>query len=126
MCEVIWRSEAGFTNRGRSRASDTVGVETMVNGWGKMTSETQGDQGSSEESDRMTTKGTACCSVENQVVKTRLAELVWDVVRCVEGKKSVDVLEANETLMQAKKELNGELEGGTVVPHRVTEKAFNF
>ena len=46
--------------------------------------------------------------------------------RCVEGDKCVDVLEANETLWKAEKELNGGLEGGTLLPYRGSEEAFTF
>ena len=48
-----------------------------------MASETQLDQGSSDESDRLATKWTACGSVRDQVVETGLEELVWEDVRCV-------------------------------------------
>ena len=49
-----------------------------------------------------------------------------DVVRFVEGDKLIGVLKANEALLKAEMELNGGLEGGTLVPHRGSEKAVTF
>ena len=98
----------------------------MNNGGGKMTSETQGNEGSSDENDWLATKWSACGAVRDHLVETGLAELVGYVVRCVEGDKCVDVLEANETLLKAEKELNGGIRGGRLVPHRSSEEAFTF
>ena len=64
--------------------------------------------------------------VRDQVVETRVAELMWDVVRCVEGDKRGDVLEASYTLWKAEKELMGGLERGMLVPHRGSEQAFTL
>ena len=91
-----------------------------------MTSETQGNEGSSDESGRLATNWTSCGSVGDQLLGTGLAELVRDVVRCMEGDKCADVLEADETLWKAEKELSGGLQGGTLVPHRGSEEAFTF
>ena len=112
MCEVIWCSRAGFTNRGQSGDSYTLGVKTMNNGWGKMTSETQGDEGSSDEGDQMAAERTAFGAVKNHLVEAGLAKLVRDSVRCVQGEKCVEVLEAKETLLKAKIQLNGGNTGG--------------
>ena len=67
----------------------------MKNGWGKTTSRIQGDRGISDKGDMLSAKWAACGLLKDHVVETKLAELVRDVVRCVEGDKRGDVLEAN-------------------------------
>ena len=115
------------TNRGGSRASYTLGVETMKNGRGKMTSGTQRYRGISGKSDGLEAKWTTCGLVKDNVVEAGLAELVRDVVRCVEGDKCVDVLEASETWWKAKKELNGWTRGGHAsATQRLEGGVFNF
>ena len=123
MCEVEWCSGAGFTNRGRIRASYTLGVKTMNNGWGKMTSGTQGYRGNSGKNDKLTTKMATCGSVRDHLVEAGLAKLMRDVVRHMDTDKCVGVSEANESLLKDEKELYGGLEGGT---HRGSEEAFTF
>ena len=91
-----------------------------------MTKGTQKDRGISDKSNGLAAKWTACGLLRDHVVETGLAKLVRDIVRFVEGDKCVGVLEANETLLKAEMELNGGLEGGTLVPHRGSEEAFTF
>ena len=111
VCEVIWCSGAAVTKTGGSGVGYTLGFKTRKNSWGKRTSETQGDEGDLDKSDRLATKWTACGSVRNQVVESRLAGLVRDVVRCKESDKCCDVFEANETFLKAGMELNGGIRG---------------
>ena len=87
---------------------------------------TQRFRGSSGKNGRLTTKGAACGSVRDHLVEAGLAKLVRDVVRCMEGNKCGGVLEANGALLKVEMELNGGLEGGTLVPHRGSEEAFTF
>ena len=112
LCEVIWCSGAGVTDRSRSRASHTLGVKTMNNGAGKMTNRTQTYRGSSGKNDRLTAKRTTFGSVGDHLVQAGLAKLVRDVVRCVKGDKCVGVLEANEALLKAEMELKDGIRGG--------------
>ena len=60
----------------------------------------------------MAAKWPACGSVKDHVVEAGLAELVRDFVWCVESYKCDDVLDANETLWKAEKELNCGIRGG--------------
>ena len=91
----------------------------MKNGWGKLTTGAQGDRGMSDKSDTLAPKWTACGLMRDHVVKTGLAKLVWDVVRCVEGNKCVGILEANETLLKAEMALNGGIRvGHATATHR--------
>ena len=126
MCEVIRCSEAGFTKWVRIKASYALGVKTMNNGCGEMTKRTQTNRGISDKRDGLTVKWAECGLLRDHVVETGLASLVRDVFRFVEGDKGVDVLEAIEALVKAEMELNGKLEGGTLVPHRGAEEAFTF
>ena len=59
-----------------------------------------------------------------QVFETRLAEMVWDIVWIVEDDEENGVLEANETLLSAEKELNCGFRGDTLVSHKGSEEAF--
>ena len=77
-----------------------------------MTSETKGDEGSSDESDKLAAKRTACGTVRKHLFEAGVAKLVRDVIRCLEGEKCADVLEANETLLKAEIELSGGIRGG--------------
>ena len=58
--------------------------------------------------------------------RSRTGKVGAGFVRCREGDKCVGVLQANDALLKAEKELNGGLEGGTLVPHRGSEEAFTF
>ena len=69
---------------------------------------------------------TTCGWVRDYLVEAGLAKLVRDVVRCMEGDKCVVVFEANDALLKAEMELNGGLEGCTLVPHRGSEGTFTF
>ena len=91
-----------------------------------MTNGTQRYRGISGRNNRLAAKWTLRGSVRDHVVEMEVAKLVRHVAQCAEGDKCVGVLEANGTLWKAEKELNGRLEGGTLVPHKGTEKAFTF
>ena len=54
------------------------------------------------------------------------ANVVWESVWAVQNDQHWDILVTNETLLRAETKLTGELEGGTLVPHRGSEEAFTF
>ena len=77
-----------------------------------MTKGTQRYKASSGENDRFTTKRGKFGAVRDHLVEAGLAKMMRDVVRCVEGDKCGDVLEAKETLWKAEKEPNSGITRG--------------
>ena len=90
---------AKFTNGGRIRASETVGVEAVGYGIFEVTFGARGNAKSLEQIHWGTASGARMGIVRDEVAAAGTANLMGHVMRGVKGDEGIDVAQANETLL---------------------------